>query len=386
MLNYVHMSFITLLCTITLMAHAIENRYQITDLEILKNERSYFEFFDHALDIRPSLRDIKWKSMVESLGIDFLDELTKKTIIDKTSMNLVYKLSNWPVFIGNEFFIKKRDSLFLRQLQVCYSGKKRKKTTCHKLSEHIYNDYKHDLVFSYDIVNLLVKYNVSHKKLWSFSKNLVSNKMSEFYCDKKDFKKIILNEIYRDISINKELKLDIHRDCFKSLTTDLRKDIVSTKDHQRNGAHEALKAAKAIQKKDSSAFYILEYLSKDQLDHNKVDNSINNLKDLAKNYQLRKTLLNTLNKLDPLPDSIFSTDLPNKNPIKTRLLFRHFPEYIDFYVKTCLSYLKGTKTFPHGNPTPNCHSLFVLNKSLKILPESFKIQYKKATSFAESKN
>ena len=50
--------------------------YTLADLEVLVSEESHKEFFQHALDIRPSERQDAWKSMVSKMG-----DLYSRTIL-----------------------------------------------------------------------------------------------------------------------------------------------------------------------------------------------------------------------------------------------------------------------------------------------------------------
>lgn len=51
--------------------------YNMADLEILKAEKNYREFFAHARDLRPRERTQHWVSMVRSMAVDFIDEQIK---------------------------------------------------------------------------------------------------------------------------------------------------------------------------------------------------------------------------------------------------------------------------------------------------------------------
>ncbi|MCO4754768.1 MAG: hypothetical protein KC478_09800, partial [Bacteriovoracaceae bacterium] len=48
--------------------------YDIKDLEVLESNKSYREFLDHALDIRPSDRKKQWTEMVNNMAVGFLKQ------------------------------------------------------------------------------------------------------------------------------------------------------------------------------------------------------------------------------------------------------------------------------------------------------------------------
>lgn len=352
--------------------------YTIADLKILSSEKNYSEFFSHALDIRPSKRDQSWNNMVENLGVSYLDELGNKTKLEQAQLKLVYKLSSWPIFKNNEFFTKKRDFLFLKDLEYCL---KNKPNMCSTKLNFMFNDFNHDISFSNDLIKTLTAHKEQFNDLWPYAKPLAEHELSEFYCDKSPFKDVVLDHIYSTYSTQKKLPKTIHKDCIKALSKDLKLAITSRFEYQRDSAFLTLKTSKKATLEDQSLYHLLNYLYDKKMDNKNLDITLKNLKEISKNYKLRESLLREVKNLDPFPGNIFSVKKSDKADVKTRVLFRYFPEYLDEYSRTCLSYLSGARTFPNGNPTPQCHQLFGLNKTLKILPDSFQTEYNKATFF-----
>ena len=63
--------------------------YEMGDLETLYKENNFSEFLNHALDIRPTLRDSKWKKMVLEMGVDFVkDKDSRKQYDEKKKTDL----------------------------------------------------------------------------------------------------------------------------------------------------------------------------------------------------------------------------------------------------------------------------------------------------------
>ena len=58
--------------------------YSLADLEILEKENNTSEFLQHALDIKPQLRNKHYQEMVEHMGILHIKNLFKKKIFENT--------------------------------------------------------------------------------------------------------------------------------------------------------------------------------------------------------------------------------------------------------------------------------------------------------------
>lgn len=359
--------------------------YTMSDLKILAAENNFREFFAHALDVRPSQRSADYKTMVEELGLGFLNSLLDNSKLEDNDKQLVYTISKWPIFLDNEFFRKKRDYIFLKQVSACFAADKK---DCLSQATEIYSDFKHDLIFSYDIVMLLSKHKVSTILLWPMAQSLAQDTLSEFYCARDGFKDVIINKLLKNGGQNGKLTTIVHQDCLKVLTPDLRSILHQTDTRNRHIAFTILKEAKQLSTQDKSLFYILNFLSKRELKSTEIDHALTGLAQLKDDFTKREKLLGLLKTYDPMPGKIFSNKNERKmkdlkSQSKLRILHRNFPEYLDAYAQTCLSYLSGTKEYPRGNPTPDCHGLFRLDKKLKLLPKSFHSQYQKATYFTK---
>ena len=358
---------------------ASKQLYALKDLTILSNQKSFMEFFEHAHDLIPSQRGPKWKEMVESMGLLYLDSLREKPVLEDVDLKTVKSISKWPIFVKNEFFIKKRDFYFIKLIKHCFQAKQKH---CSQLTENIYNQYKHDIEFSYDLATTLSAFNISQEDLWKYTIQLVQHELSEFYCHKEPLKTIVLNKLFtldaNGAGFEKDL---VHKDCIKALIEDIQKVLSSTNNQSRLMAYKLLKIYGHLKADDILNYNILNFLGSAELSHKDIDDALKGLKLMEKSYNRRKIFIDSLQDQSYLPDKIFSK---NKNfAPKTRLLNRYFPEYIDLYAKTCLEYLNSDQSFAKGNPTPKCHEFFKQIKPLNILPESFHSRYEKATYFTK---
>lgn len=364
--------------------HSIASKqlYGVEDLSILANQNSFIEFFDHAHDIIPSQRDPKWNEMVESMGLLYLDSLRKKPALEDADLKVVKSISKWPIFIKNEFFIKKRDFYFIKLIKHCFQAKQKH---CSQLTENIYNQYKHDIEFSFDLATTLSSFGIEQEELWKYTIQLVQHELSEFYCHKEPLKSIVLNKLFTLDSKGAGFEKDlVHKDCIKSLLSDIQKVLSSTNNQSRLMAFKLLKNYGYLKSDDVLNYNVLNFLASEELSHKDVDEALKGLKVMERNYNRRKIFIDSLQNQNYLPDKIFSNN-KNFGP-KTRLLNRYFPEYIDLYAKTCLDYLNSDQSFAKGNPTPKCHEFFKQIKPLNILPDSFHSRYEKATYFTKPNN
>ena len=70
--------------------------YTLEDLKILKEQKNYFEFLNHALDIRPSKRDKSWEKMVQDMATGFISSTIEKKQISKDYFLFIEDLLSWP--------------------------------------------------------------------------------------------------------------------------------------------------------------------------------------------------------------------------------------------------------------------------------------------------
>ena len=69
--------------------------FQQDDLNRLAQENNYAEYFDHALDIRPSLRNKLWTQTTEQMGQDYLAYLKELSSVKTNQFELVHRISQW---------------------------------------------------------------------------------------------------------------------------------------------------------------------------------------------------------------------------------------------------------------------------------------------------
>ena len=70
--------------------------YSLKDLQILESENNYKEFFQHALDLRPSLRTKEWQALVDSMANSFSKQVLKKNIIEDKEFSMLSEILTYP--------------------------------------------------------------------------------------------------------------------------------------------------------------------------------------------------------------------------------------------------------------------------------------------------
>lgn len=353
--------------------NSYSSRYTMEDLKILVKNKNYLEFFNHAQDITPSLRDKNWKSYVNEMGLSYLENLNKKTILTEQHLKMVYKISTWPSLNNDEFFISKRDNIFLKEIEHCSL----KSNNCDKKVQQIVNDFQHAPDFPFKIIQVLYKKNRLNPNIDLILNSFIQEDISEFYCAKEPLSELLINKLIASPELLKNNS--IHSDCLKSLLPKIKIELMTLDARKRKAIQKILKQAKALTNKDNIKLDLLDILQDvySQLD---IDSILKNLKELKDSPAIREEFLGILKESHEFPDRLFETKDKKKIAL-IRIINRNFPELIDTYVHTCLNYLEGTKKYPKGNPTVKCHQFMETNKQIQILPQSLVNRYKKSTKF-----
>ena len=351
-----------------------DNIYIMEDLRSLSSSKSHRELLEHALDILPKNRKKEWKTLVENSALAFLDEVLKESKIDSADLKLINRINKWPILKNNEFFINKRDFLYVEELKNCY---KYKNNNCEQLNGVDILSTKHDIEFYYKIINILYRYAPLSKKINQYLIKITNSPLSEFYCKKRPITELSLNMVYADTKIIKKF----NNSCIKILLPEIRKQIYSKKNRTRLKSLDILKTINQLNDDDLNTFQLLEYLSSSKNNSSFINKVLKSLTRFSNSYEKRQIFLHKLILMDPIPDIRFGIKTNKQILAQYRIINRNFPELLDEYFKKCLEYLEGKTKFKNGNPTPNCHKFYNQIKDQKILTESFAQRYEKATYF-----
>jgi hypothetical protein len=345
---------------LTLATASAQSSYTLADLEVLTQEGNYEEFFNHALDIRPSERQDAWKGMVSKMSDGYGRQILGKSEITQAQFQKIENLHTWPVLKVDDVFRSHRQLIGLKYLKQCL-----------KASEPCWNELKafweadqKNAEIAFKLAELTLSFPEKPIPTWTFLDVAVKNPVSEFYC-KREF---VLEAIWGKFEIDyirlgsqgnllKKIDETVHPDCLYSFNKWTQQKLIKPgKTSDRELAYQLLAAQDKTNQAVSDFFYtvyLLENPSKGEL----FNYAWNRLSELSKSVDRREEVLKRIKGLDPLPDELFAS-LDNA---KKRAVLNHFktkfPEYLYFYADQCLVYYGGKTAFPNGNPTMKCQNL-----------------------------
>ncbi|MBD64718.1 MAG: hypothetical protein CME62_05900 [Halobacteriovoraceae bacterium] len=360
--------------------HAAQIPYTMIDLKKLVETKNSFEFFDHALDIKPSQRNKEWSAMTEEMGQTLLDELNQKESISIDQFKLVRKLSHWPIFKNNEFFILKRDKIFIKEAKSCLvtTPAVMASEKCYSKAIKLLNDYQHYEIFPFELLQALMPLNLSTQKRWALIKDFIKKDVSAYYCDKKAMVMSISEQIQiKKMSYDQARKL-FNKNCLAAFLKEIAQNF-NFGQSKNNLLYSYLMAADLVEKDKESVYLITQYLNLPTQDSKSITLTLKRLKELATNHDKRMGILEQFKKIEPIPSEIYS-EKTKVTVTKTKILNRYFPEIINHLSLSCLDYFDGSKEFANGSPSAYCHSFFNLAKENGFIPEAWVEKYNHLTN------
>lgn len=364
--------FILLFCSTS----RAQNLYTLTDLEVLVQEEGYDEFFQHALDVRPSERQDAWKSMVSKMADGWTRKILLKPEIERKDFLKIEKLYAWPTLKADDIFKARRMEGGIRYIRTCLKSE----NPCWDDLKNFWEKDKNDPETAYKLAELTSQFDNSPLSSWSFLEVSLKSSLSEFYCKKEFVMQTLWGKIEIDYiklgpegDLMKKIDQTIHPDCMPTLIGEARKRLYRpVKLTDRELAFQILKSQSKADQETTDFFYtvyLLDNPSKGEL----FNYSWNRVRELGGTVGRREGVLRKLKSLDPLPDAIMGS----LDQTKKRVVLKHFktffPEFIDYYVDQCVQYYGGKGSFPSGNPTIQCQS-FMSSELAPLILDDFKIK------------
>lgn len=350
--------------------------YGLPDLEVLANEGSHGEFFEHALDVRPSERQDAWKAMVSKMGDLYSRSVLNKSEITRKDFQKIEGLFDWPSLKTDDVFKARRQEIGQRFLRSCLKAE----SPCWTDLKNFWEKDKSDPEVAFKLAELTLNYKDSPLSSWSFLDVALKSPLSEFYC-KKEF---AMNTLWGKIEIDyirlgpegdlmTKIDQTIHPDCMPSLILEARKRLFAPpKVLDRELSFQILKSqmkADDFVKDFFFTVYLLDNPSQGEL----FNYSWNRVKELSRSSRRREAVMRKLKELDPLPDAILSSLDVQKRRVILYHFKAYFPEYLDFYTDQCVLFYGGKGSFPSGNPTIHCQEFMNSELAPKIIDE-FKLK------------
>lgn len=350
-----------LLLTFQKISANTDQLYKMEDLEVLKNGKSYEEFFKHAKDVVPSKRTTYWSEMLSSMAMDYVDEKRRLQDYRDETFKKITEIASWPELKRDEFFQIKRNAYNLGHFRTCFVTKK--KSECLMRMNEFWKEAFQDLETSYEMAKLHYGFfpNLSGIKYLS---SILFQSEDQFYCDRELVKTMFITHLRQSNLAHLEgerktyyLASLIGESCWNKVMPSVKKEMsVGEPSHQRN-LFLALHIKGALNQREYSVWLTRYFLSSPPPGE-LMNLSWNEIKSMGQDFSKRESVLNELKSLDPLPGDLFKELDGKRAKVLTTYLRDNFPEYLGLYTKECLNYLEGHKVYAHGNPTPECHDLF----------------------------
>ena len=349
--------------------------YTLTDLEVLVGEENTKEFFEHALDVRPSERQEAWKTMVSKMGDIYSRKILDKSEIEAKDFRDTENLYNMSALKSDDIFKKRRSDIGLRYLKNCLKAE----TPCWNDLKSFWEKDKTDADTAYKLAELTSGMQDSPLSSWSLLEVALKSPLSEFYCKKEFVMSALWGKIeidYIKLGPDGDLmtKIDhtIHPDCVPILVGEARKRLYQPpKVLDRELSYQILKSQMKADQNITDFFftvYLLDNPSQGEL----FNYSWNKVKELGGTVTRREKVLKVLKNLDPLPDAILGSLDQTKKRVVLNHFKTYFPEYLDFYTDECVKFYGGKGTFPSGNPTVHCQDFMNSELAPKVI-DQFKI-------------
>lgn len=361
-------------------AMANNNIYTIEDLSVLSKDQSFHEFFNHALDIRPSKRDSIWKTMVHDMAISYLDKQMQTNEFTHKDYLLISSFSLWQSLKADRFFQIKKDRYGAAYLNKCFL-KNKGPGFCNNLLLTFWAKSTKGPELALELAPLIKTYLGNKRDLWQFYKVVTRHSISKYHCKKPEVFFAIQKKLLKSINISKSnsslrkqtLKL-INKNCLKSMQAFLSSSLNDNNPQKRILSYKILESFKLISKAEEDLFltqYILETPKIGPI----FNKSFHLLKKLSQNYARRTKVINKLILIDPLPGKVFALDNKKNRKEIFKLLSKSIPEYLGHYAKTCVNYLEGKGDFPLGTKTVECGDFFKISTDSIAITQKIRIKY-----------
>lgn len=339
--------------------------YTLSDLEVLEQEKNTQEFLNHALDVKPQLRDKHYKEMVEHMAILHLKNLIKKQAYDQKNYRFVQEISEWPLLQSDPFFQSKKNDYAQRYFEKCFQ---KNFQTNHLKCEGELLKYWHNSNFDPDLgihfLGLVTKEKGHQLQQWDFIKRALISPQSEYFCKRDEVSHYISfilqhhsEKTDSDQELLKKLRPKFNQDCLKQLFPVFKAKFSKSDLREKRHLFRFLSLYNQVDHGQKKAYLTEVFLSR-PYPSKEFNMAWNSIKELGQNHELRLKVIAELGQKDLLPGNVFNLKSKMRGQTLVKFLYHNFPEYIDLYSKTCIKYMKGKGSFPYGNPTPNCKKLF----------------------------
>ena len=327
--------------------------YSLKDLSVLEKEKNFEEFLAHVNDIRPSERLKQWKEMYQSMAMVMIDEKLKIKDFSLVTYKKIESLSRTNTLLNDEVFQLKRSQYSKKFFTECYSGQIKNTdlpvTTalCDDELSSFWHFSRKDPDLGIELARIVEKNN-GKINTWLFYQKAINDNTAPIYCEKPDVQRAIIKKITQEIfdsEFNGQygtlLKRLIPDKCFVKLISPLRMALESPQSTglDKEISFQLLDVSKNL-KSMEYYYYAVLYLIDEPLTGERMNVSWKKIEELSEKYGLRMEILDKIKSTNILPDKIMRSPATKRNKAIIHLLAKHFPEFLDYYAKSCLDYLQ----------------------------------------------
>jgi hypothetical protein len=359
------------------------NGYTMADLEALEAQRSYKEFLEHAHDVRPSERGSAWTKMVSEMASGLIDFNLTRSRVSREEWLFLDKISVWPALRTDEFFTTKLANYFRAYVPVCLNHPELTKQQCSEDILRFWRNSPRDP----DLGIWLAEHNHTHL-LGLPQKELLertgTGALAQYYCARplvQDFHvSSLLSEMSSKVLAEEQvlnlLNARLGPECWAQLKHKF-KEVMSSMEARSSLAEHAFRILhlKGEIEQDEADLFLVRYILSGPVVGPVFTMAWNRVALLGQNFSRRELVFGKLSQMDHLPDRLFASANQDSVRIILEHFNRHFPEFVPFYARTCLSYYEGSKVFPRGNPTLYCDQFFALTGQQRMIDQTLQIQY-----------
>jgi hypothetical protein len=363
--------------------------YTIDDLKVLANNSEWYEYLQHVKDIRPSERNKEWQELTTKVALSLVKDIKNFGPYTKKELDVLNNLKSFDFLANDEFFTQYLSDFKLQFLKGCLRNDENS-MNCLLSADNFWDTNHQSAQTGLDFFVLFYQHfstqpeKITDNKMllktyWKFLIPTIQEKQNNT-CQQENIKNTMRSIHYTTLSTPSwDIKLDtinnlVSENCWTHLKTIYQDDLKSSPIAIAEMSFKALASAKKLDSQYRNLYYLRFFLEKSTTGED-LNLAWNTLIQLSNNKSERDELLKLVKSLDPIPDQLFSLEDQQKRNVLVKHLGSHFPEFIDFYTKTCLGYLDGSQQYPRGNPTIHCNKLLEEQEFQSLLVPGTKLKY-----------
>ena len=352
--------------------------YQMDDLEVLAQDHAWDEYLKHALDIRPRERQARWRELTRKVATLMVQDLLRAQDFSETAWAKVQRTTPITLLQNDEIFQLQR--ALWGQAYFAYQWARQEISLDHfaqRLAEfwQATPSTPQTLDAAAKLGELLQSSTSSSPSPvdpWPLWERIVQSDLANLYCTRASVQRALGTRLLS--AENAAQAWQIARPaCWQAASNFLKANL-----EQYPYAFNILDRLNLLTPVERST-YLVNYLLADSPNGPTYDQAWAAVQALGKNYALRQQVLGQIKTQNILSDQIFKQANTRRMQAVLRHLQANFPEYVTYYLQTCLAFLQGTRTFAQGNPTMYCRDFYELAKSNKMINEGLQSSFEGLT-------